>query len=127
MLEATTMCFLAWLLLAATAFRYRRDLGIVAPSTIRTLRLIAMLVLAAALFHCGAPLTGERFVRFLGAAAIAGAALVMLLSFRPAETMQPIRMVLKVVRRRPRWIIGVQRSASTFGWRDHLAGSSKPS
>jgi hypothetical protein len=86
-----------------------------------------MLVLAAALFHCGAPLTGERFVRFLGAAAIAGVALVMLLSFRPAETMQPIRMALKVVRRRPRWIIGVQRSASTFGWRDHLAGSSKPS
>jgi hypothetical protein len=102
MLETTMMCFIAWLLLSATAFRYRRDLRIVAPSTIRTLRLIAVLMLAAALFHCDAPLTGERFVRFLGAAAIAGAALVMMLSFRPADTMQPVRIALKVVRGRPR-------------------------
>ena len=80
MLESSVTCFLAWLLLAATAFRYRRDLGIVAPSAIRALRLVSALVLAAALFHCGAPLTGERFVRFLGAASIAGVALVMLLS-----------------------------------------------
>jgi len=100
MLEATILCFFGWLLLAATAFKYRRDLGIVAPSAIRALRIVAALVLAVALFHCGAPLTGERFVRFLGAASIAGVALVMLLSFKPVETMQPVRIALKAVRPR---------------------------
>ncbi|SFO04385.1 DUF3325 family protein [Sphingomonas sp. OK281] len=100
MLEATMLCFFGWLLLAATAFKYRRDLGIVTPSAIRALRLVAALVLAVALFHCGAPLTGERFVRFLGAASIAGVTLVMLLSFKPVETMQPVRIALKAVRAR---------------------------
>ncbi len=100
MLEATILCFFGWLFLAATSFRYRRDLGIAAPSAIRALRLVAALVLTAALFHCGAPLTGERFVRFLGAASIAGVALVMLLSFKPVETMQPVRIALKAVRPR---------------------------
>ena len=64
----------------------------------KTALLVAALVLAVALFHCGAPLTGERFVRFLGAASIAGVALVMLLSFKPIETMQPVRIALKVAR-----------------------------
>lgn len=100
MLEAIVMCFFGWLLLAATSFRHRRDLGITAPSAIHTLRLVAALLLAIAVFQCGAPLTGERFVRFLGAASIAGVALVMLLSFKPAETLQPVRIALKVVRPR---------------------------
>ncbi|MGA1799695.1 DUF3325 family protein [Sphingomonas sp. 4RDLI-65] len=102
MLEAALMCFVAWLLLAAASFKYRRDLGIANPATVRALRLIAALIMIVVLVCCGAPLTGERFVRFLGAASIGGVALVALLSFRPAQTMQPVRVALTALRARNR-------------------------
>lgn len=102
MLEASLMCFVGWLLLAAASFKYRRDLGLTDPAAIRAVRLAAALVLAIVLFRCGAPLTGERFVRFLGAASIAGVALVVLLSFGPTRTMQPVRIALTVLRPRNR-------------------------
>lgn len=102
MLEAAVMCFVAWLLLAAASFKYRRDLGLADPKAVRALRLAAAAILTIVLFCCGAPLTGERFVRFLGSASIAGVALVVLLSFAPAQTMQPVRVVLTVLRHRIR-------------------------
>ncbi len=100
MLEATMMCFVAWLLLAAGSFKYRRDLGLADPVSVRALRLAAAAILTIVLFHCGAPLTGERFVRFLGSASLAGVALVVLLSFRPAQTMQPVRVAATILRPR---------------------------
>lgn len=81
--EIVAISFVAWLLLAAASYKYRRDLGIAAPAAIAGLRVGAAMLLALALFRCGAPVTGERWVRFLGGSALAAMMLVMLLSVAP--------------------------------------------
>ena len=83
MFEIIATSFVAWLLLAAASYKYRRDLGIASPAAIAGLRGVAAALLMLALLRCGAPLTGERWVRFLGGSAIAAVMLVMLLSVAP--------------------------------------------
>ena len=83
MFEIVATSFVAWLLFAAASYKYRRELGIASPAAITGLRTVAALLLALALFRCGAPLTGERWVRFLGGSALAAVMLVMLLSVAP--------------------------------------------
>jgi asparagine N-glycosylation enzyme membrane subunit Stt3 len=82
MLETIATSFVAWLLLAAASYRFRRDLG-VAPATVIGLRGVAAMLLLATLFRCAAPVTGERWVRFLGGCAISAVMLVALLSIAP--------------------------------------------
>lgn len=81
--EIVATSFVAWLLFAAASYKYRRDLGIVSPAAITGLRAAAAALLMLALIRCGAPLTGERWVRFLGGSAIAAVMLVALLSVAP--------------------------------------------
>lgn len=81
--EIVATSFVAWLLFAAASYKYRRDLGIASPAAIAGLRAVAAVLLVVALLRCGAPLTGERWVRFLGGSAIAAVMLVMLLSVAP--------------------------------------------
>lgn len=83
MLETVATSFVAWLLLAAASYKVRRDLGLSAPATISALRVCAAVLLTLALFRCGAPVTGERWVRFLGGSAISAVILVALLSVAP--------------------------------------------
>ena len=83
MLETVATSFVAWLLLAAASYRFRRDLGISASATIVGLRVCAAILLTLALFRCGGPVTGERWVRFLGGSAISAVILVALLSVAP--------------------------------------------
>ncbi|TXC71395.1 hypothetical protein FSB78_10935 [Sphingomonas ginsenosidivorax] len=83
MVEIVATSFVAWLLFAAASYKYRRDLGIDSPAAIVGLRAVAALLLTLALFRCGAPVTGERWVRFLGGSALAAVMLVMLLSVAP--------------------------------------------
>jgi len=82
MLETMLTCLIGWLLLAASSFRIRRDLGLTKGDA-RWLRVAGVVVLTAGLWRCGAPITGERWVRFLGAAGIAGVATVLILSAAP--------------------------------------------
>jgi hypothetical protein len=83
MFEIVVTSFLGWLMLASSSFKVRRDLGITAPATIAALRIGAVVLLMLALCRCGAPISGERWVRFLGGSAIAAVALVLLLSVLP--------------------------------------------
>ncbi|KHA64873.1 hypothetical protein NI18_05980 [Sphingomonas sp. Ant20] len=76
MLETIIVALAGWMLLAASAFRYRRDLGITAPGTIRLLRIAAAAALTLAFLRCGAPVSGERVVRFLGGGSIAAVIMV---------------------------------------------------
>ena len=85
MFEIVATSFVAWLLLAAASFRFRRELGIAGPATIAGLRVAASVLLVLALCRCGAPVTGERWVRFLGGSAIAAVLLVVLLSVAPLQ------------------------------------------
>ena len=85
MFEIVATSFVAWLLLAAASFRFRRELGIAGSGTITALRVAAGALLMLALFRCGAPVTGERWVRFLGGSAIAAVLLVVLLSVAPLQ------------------------------------------
>lgn len=90
MLEAFACCLVAWLLLAAASFRFRRaiDLG---PEHVVRLRVAGALLLGLALFACAGPLPGERVVRFLGVASIAGVVVTALLSVRPQLLRGPAR------------------------------------
>ena len=98
MLETTCLALAAWLLLAAASFRYRRQLGITSPATTRGLRLAATALLAFALLRCGTDIDGERCVRFLGGASLAGALVVVLLSVAPVWTMRPIALLVQGAR-----------------------------
>ncbi|MBB4619703.1 hypothetical protein [Sphingomonas abaci] len=82
MLESVLTCLIGWLLLAAASFRIRRDLGLTAGEA-RWLRVAGVVVLTATLWRCGAPISGERWVRFLGAAGVSGVATVLILSAAP--------------------------------------------
>lgn len=98
MLEITLLSLAAWLLLAAASFRFRRQLGIVTPAAVRGLRFTGAAMLAAAFFRCGTDIDGERCVRFLGGASLAGAIVVALLSVAPVWTMRPVALLLRARR-----------------------------
>lgn len=99
MLEIALLSFAAWLLLAAASFRFRRQLGIVSPAMVRGLRIGGGALLLAALLRCGTSIDGERCVRFLGGASLAGAMLVVLLSLAPTATLAPVALMLRARRR----------------------------
>jgi hypothetical protein len=85
---------LAFVLLAATAHRHRRDAGVVAPGQVRALRVVAGALLLAAFVRAAGPLAGERIVRFLVGGSIAGIAVVLALSFDAARVLAPVRWLL---------------------------------
>lgn len=91
MVEIVATSLVAWLLLAAASYKYRRDLGISAPTTITGLRVVAAMLLTLALVRCGAPITGERWVRFLGGSALSAVMLVALLSAVPKGALAQMR------------------------------------
>ncbi|WP_380786082.1 hypothetical protein [Sphingomonas sp. R86521] len=91
MVEIVVTSFVAWLLLAAASYKYRRDLGISAPAMITALRVAAAMLLMLALVRCGAPISGERWVRFLGGSALAAVVLVALLSVVPKGALAQLR------------------------------------
>ena len=98
MLETVIITAVGWMLLAASAFRFRRDLAITNPSTVRVLRIAAGAVLAAALMRCGAPVTGERIVRFLGGSSLSAVVMVMTLSIAPMTALRPVAVLLALAR-----------------------------
>ena len=102
MFETVAITLFGWMLLAASSFRFRRDLGITAPATIRGLRMAAAAVLVVALLRCGAPVTGERIVRFLGGGSIAAVRMVVTLSVAPGMALRPVAMILQGLRSRGR-------------------------
>lgn len=104
MVEIVATSFVAWLLLAAASYKYRRDLGISAPATITGLRVAATMLLMLTLVRCGAPITGERWVRFLGGSALAAVMLVALLSVVPKGALASLRVAapLRAMRRDPK-------------------------
>jgi len=104
MFETILLTLVAWMCLATSAFRFRRELGITAPMTIRALRIVAAAVLVVALGRCGAPVTGERIVRFLGAGSISAVVMVVTLSVAPGVVLRPVTLVLAAVQalRQPR-------------------------
>lgn len=89
MFETVTTSFLAWLMFAAASYRFRRDLGLDSPRIVTALRVAATAVLLFALLRCGAPVSGERWVRFLGGAAVSAVIVVALLSVAPLR--RPVR------------------------------------
>ena len=102
MFETVAITLVGWMLLAASSFRFRRDLGISAPATIRGLRMAAAGVLVIALLRCGAPVTGERIVRFLGGGSIAAVVMVVTLSVAPGVALRPVALILQALSARGR-------------------------
>lgn len=94
MLETALLAAIAWLLLAAASFRFRREAGVPNPRQVRALRLAAAALLALALFRCGTPLTGERWIRALGGASIGAVLVVLALSADAMFMLRPLRQLL---------------------------------
>ena len=94
MLETELLAAIAWLLLAAASFRFRREAGVPNPRQVRALRLAAAALLALALFRCGTPLTGERWIRALGGASIGAVLVVLALSADAMFVLRPLRQLL---------------------------------
>ncbi len=94
MLETALLAAIAWLLLAAASFRFRREAGVPNPRQVRVLRLAAAGILALALFRCGTPLTGERWVRVIGGASLGAVIVVLALSLDAMTILRPLRQLL---------------------------------
>lgn len=94
MLETALFAAIAWLLLAAASFRFRREAGLPDPRQVRVLRGAAALLLAFALFRCGTPLTGERWVRLIGGASLGGVIVILALSADAVRVLRPLRLLL---------------------------------
>ena len=92
---------LAFVLLAATAHRHRRDAGVATHGQVRALRLAATALLLVAFTRAAGPLAGERIVRFLVGGSIAGIAVVLALSFDAARVLAPVRWLLSRPRPAP--------------------------
>ncbi|MEG3165222.1 hypothetical protein U1701_11510 [Sphingomonas sp. PB2P19] len=86
--EIVAISFFGWMMLATSSYKIRRELGIAAPATIAGLRVAAVVLLMLALCRCGAPVSGERWVRFLGGSAIAAVMLVLVLSVVPLRALR---------------------------------------
>lgn len=94
MLETALLAAIAWLLLAAASFRFRREAGVPNPRQVRVLRIAAAALLALAMFRCGTPLTGERWVRVIGGASIGAVLVVLALSADAMFVLRPLRQLL---------------------------------
>ncbi len=94
MLETALLAAIAWLLLAAASFRFRREAGVPNPRQVRILRIAAVLLLGLALFRCGTPLTGERWVRVIGGASLGAVLVVLMLSIDAMMILRPLRQLL---------------------------------
>lgn len=113
--ETILLSATAWLLFAGAAFRFRREAGTNSRGEVRLLRILATALLAVALFHCGAPLTGERWVRLLTGASIGAVLVVLALSAQPVHAMAPVRWLLLATRRAAasvRAVLGPQTTAT---------------
>ena len=97
--ETILLSATAWLLFAGASFRFRREAGTNGRGDVRLLRIVASALLAVALIHCGAPLTGERWVHLLTGASIGAVVIVLALSAQPGHAMAPVRWLLLAKRR----------------------------
>lgn len=98
MVETLIVTFAGWLLLAAASYRCRRDLQIASPHAARALRVAGIALFAIALIRCGAPLSGERWVRFIGGAALSAGLNVVGLSLAPRLLLRPVAALLAILR-----------------------------
>ena len=100
MLDTIVLCFIGFWLLAAGSYRHAREAGTLHDARLRGgLKLLGGAVLLLALSWCGTAITGERIVRLLGAASIAGVALNLILSMRGRAAFAPLRAVNRLVGR----------------------------
>ncbi|MET4898951.1 DUF3325 family protein [Sphingomonadaceae bacterium jetA1] len=100
MLETIVLCLISFWLLAAGSYRHARDAGTLHDARLRGgLKLLGGAGLLLALSVCGTDVTGERIVRLLGAASIAGVALNLILSFQAQAAFAPLRRVNQLVGR----------------------------
>ncbi|GAA4215024.1 hypothetical protein GCM10022253_08860 [Sphingomonas endophytica] len=95
MFEGVLLCALAFVLLAAASYKFRREAGISGERAVRALRSGAALLIALALVRVGTPMDGERWVRLLTCASIAAVAVVLALSIAPGAVFYPVRRVLR--------------------------------
>lgn len=95
MFEGVLLCGLAFVLLAAASYKFRREAGISGERAVRALRSGAALLIALALVRVGTPMDGERWVRLLTCASIAAVAVVLALSIAPGAVFYPVRRVLR--------------------------------
>ncbi|WP_028965581.1 hypothetical protein [Sphingomonas phyllosphaerae] len=97
MFEGVLLCALAFVLLAAASYKFRREAGITGERAVRALRSGAAVLIALALVRVGTPMDGERWVRLLTCASIAAVMVVLALSVAPGAVFYPVR---RAVRRR---------------------------
>lgn len=98
MFELVLLSAVGWLTLAAASARFRRDLGITGMRAIRGYRAAALALFVVAAIRAGAPLTGERWIRLLGAASIAAVLVTLGLSAFPAAMLRPVRLIRRWTR-----------------------------
>jgi hypothetical protein len=95
MFEGVLLCALAFVLLAAASYKFRREAGISGERAVRALRSGAAVLIALALMRVGTPVDGERWVRLLTCASVASVAVVLALSVAPGAVFYPVRRVLR--------------------------------
>lgn len=91
MFEGVLLCALAFVLLAAASYKFRREAGISGERAVRALRSGAAVLIALALVRVGTPMDGERWVRLLTCASIAAVVVVLALSVAPGAVFYPVR------------------------------------
>lgn len=95
MFEGVLLCALAFLLLAAASYKFRREAGVTGDRAARGLRSAAAVLIALALVRVGTPMDGERWVRLFTCASIAAVAVVLALSIAPTAVFYPVRRALR--------------------------------
>ena len=100
MLDTIALCLVGFWLLAAGSYSHAKDAGTLHDAKLRTgLKLLGAAMLVIALSASGTDITGERIVRMLGAASIAGVALNLILSTRASAAFAPLRAVNRLAGR----------------------------
>lgn len=95
MCEGVLLCALAFVLLAAASYKFRREAGISGERAVRALRSGAAVLIALALVRVDTPMDGERWVRLLTCASIAAVMVVLALSVAPGAVFYPVRRALR--------------------------------
>lgn len=95
MCEGVLLCALAFVLLAAASYKFRREAGVSGERAVRVLRGGALMLIAMALIRAGTPMDGERWVRLLTCASIAAVTVVLALSVAPGAVFYPVRRALR--------------------------------
>ncbi|WP_341208233.1 hypothetical protein [uncultured Sphingomonas sp.] len=95
MFEGVLLCALAFVLLAAASYKFRREAGISGERAVRALRSGAAVLIALALVRVGTPMDGERWVRLLTCASIAAVIVVLALSVAPGTVFYPVRRAIR--------------------------------